>query len=893
MLARGIHLLGPLILSAATFAAQKLDVPTPEPNGIVGIRIGLESDVELAIETFRAWREVRGDGRAHVVCEFRVLPEGARVRETTEVARQRMQQTFVADAEPRRCELSLTPFMGRYRVRMRAGTAERSAFVPASVVEVRGKDLYLNDERFLLKGIAGHPIWGREDWAPRRFKELGANTVRGGVRSSEQIQAAEEAGLMLIVLGSGAGCWWVPRNEHRFEAAKEAALGKMKRKILTLRDSPNLLIWNVANEVVMGRKSPPHMEMATQLLEELHELTRRVDPHHPTAYSNCCHDYRVPDVLDIYAHNSYLAERGADRGVPIDEYARSQGFPSRPYIHTEFGANIYRSDFMIQGGPSHPIAERIHAWNFPNRWRELLDFGAVGGDVFCWGDSPWREGALFVPAGHLRCGITVEDSLPKLAYYEVTKMLRDVTAAKAFGNGTLSLAFESRRDYALRNVRLKLDVDGERSEHRVSDFGSLARHAATVPCPANPRRVAWRLEYTTHHGLRGVSHGVLPVALEEDDFLRQLDSRPEAPFLRELFYTHVATIEGDESITTKAELLRGGVYHALLKKRDGRGAIVALWRNRGLSDKVVSFDVPVRGTPIEIDTMGRPVRAWPNYEATDNGLRLSSVRVHAVERGVRIFRIMPGDPARLPSIVETSLEDARLTPSEGGMAFTGLAVPGEPFRVILEGPPPRRANAGAIPLRMMPFDGGTVLSGRMPGRAVDDVYHPLAAKWRFKADPTHVGEYRGWASADFDDSDWALLRIGASWLSQGYEDLRTFGWYRTKLERPKQFEGRRTLLHFEGVAEKAWVYLNGGLLTTHSGFDEPFDIDITGLVRPGARSVLAVKVFARRYQCAMWELNDLVIRFRRRPKTAGIYKAVWLHSPGARAPIRVKLRYSF
>jgi hypothetical protein len=51
--------------------------------------------------------------------------------------------------------------------------------------------------------------------------------------------------------------------------------------------------------------------------------------------------------------------------------------------------------------------------------------------------------------------------------------------------------------------------------------------------------------------------------------------------------------------------------------------------------------------------------------------------------------------------------------------------------------------------------------------------------WRFKA-----GDDPRFAQADFNDSDWALLRSDESWTQQGYSSLAGFGWYRFRLVLP-------------------------------------------------------------------------------------------------------------
>ena len=75
--------------------------------------------------------------------------------------------------------------------------------------------------------------------------------------------------------------------------------------------------------------------------------------------------------------------------------------------------------------------------------------------------------------------------------------------------------------------------------------------------------------------------------------------------------------------------------------------------------------------------------------------------------------------------------------------------------------------------------------------------------------------------------------------SAGYE---TVSGYRRKLAIPKEAEGRRVFLQFDGAAHIATVYLNGRELATHRCGYTAFRVEITGHVRYGEENLLAVKL---------------------------------------------------
>ncbi len=67
-------------------------------------------------------------------------------------------------------------------------------------------------------------------------------------------------------------------------------------------------------------------------------------------------------------------------------------------------------------------------------------------------------------------------------------------------------------------------------------------------------------------------------------------------------------------------------------------------------------------------------------------------------------------------------------------------------------------------------------------------------------------------------------------------------WYRTTIEKPRGWDGRRVLLHFDAVDWSAEVYLNGNLACTHTGGYTAFTVDATEALADG-KAELTVKVW--------------------------------------------------
>ncbi len=71
-------------------------------------------------------------------------------------------------------------------------------------------------------------------------------------------------------------------------------------------------------------------------------------------------------------------------------------------------------------------------------------------------------------------------------------------------------------------------------------------------------------------------------------------------------------------------------------------------------------------------------------------------------------------------------------------------------------------------------------------------------------------------------------------------------WYRTEFTVPAEFQGKKLMLHFDGINFKANIFLNGKKLADAEAIAGPFRIfefDVTDFVSPGNANALAVQVF--------------------------------------------------
>lgn len=109
-----------------------------------------------------------------------------------------------------------------------------------------------------------------------------------------------------------------------------------------------------------------------------------------------------------------------------------------------------------------------------------------------------------------------------------------------------------------------------------------------------------------------------------------------------------------------------------------------------------------------------------------------------------------------------------------------------------------------------------------------------------------VGDRSDAADPATDDSDWTRVSLpnGIELLPQAASGGKNYQgpvWYRKHLTLPDSVCARRLTIHFEAIMGKSEVWLNGELLTTHTGGYLPVIVDVTDKLRPHGDNLLAVK----------------------------------------------------
>ena len=137
--------------------------------------------------------------------------------------------------------------------------------------------------------------------------------------------------------------------------------------------------------------------------------------------------------------------------------------------------------------------------------------------------------------------------------------------------------------------------------------------------------------------------------------------------------------------------------------------------------------------------------------------------------------------------------------------------------------------------------------------------------WKFRLDPERVGKDGKWFAPDLDDSGWDDIGIEKAW--QGFDyDYIGVAWYRRTIDlpaRPKGDAQQKIELRFEGVDECAWVWVNGQYAGEHdigpTGWDKPFSLDVTDLLRWGGGNQITVRAMNTAMAGGIWRPVTIMI----------------------------------
>ena len=137
----------------------------------------------------------------------------------------------------------------------------------------------------------------------------------------------------------------------------------------------------------------------------------------------------------------------------------------------------------------------------------------------------------------------------------------------------------------------------------------------------------------------------------------------------------------------------------------------------------------------------------------------------------------------------------------------------------------------------------------------------LDGAWDFATDPSGVGEAQKWFSPEVTLPKAISLQVPSCWEAQGVggpgnsttvtpeRSIRPLrgsyvgtGWYRKELALPAAWTGKQVWLKIGGVHAQGWFWVNGTYVGHNACYCGTYKYNITDLVKPGERVVVAARV---------------------------------------------------
>jgi beta-galactosidase/beta-glucuronidase len=307
-------------------------------------------------------------------------------------------------------------------------------------VEVRGREILLNGQRFRAKGVNRYDEYGKYGPKPprnlliedlRRMKEAGVNFIRVHYPQSPEILSLyDEMGFVMseeVTLN-----WWGngfsgKGEEVQSESILDQAMPALERMIQRDKNHPSVIIWSMCNE------SETANDVGISVMRKLIRRAKELDPSRLVTFVISPQEakpHRAYEDADLVAINVYHGTLHGEIAShmnqladlvtkPSEEFIKRQlvAFPDKPVLITEFGTRgvpgmhgdvVYTEDFQA--------AAIQAAWKAIQNCEE-----ASGGVLWCWADYYHRRSliqyAVFGPYG-----VVTVDRRPKAALRALAKM---------------------------------------------------------------------------------------------------------------------------------------------------------------------------------------------------------------------------------------------------------------------------------------------------------------------------------------------------------------------------------------------------------------------------------------------------------------------------------------
>jgi len=126
-----------------------------------------------------------------------------------------------------------------------------------------------------------------------------------------------------------------------------------------------------------------------------------------------------------------------------------------------------------------------------------------------------------------------------------------------------------------------------------------------------------------------------------------------------------------------------------------------------------------------------------------------------------------------------------------------------------------------------------------PSEKLHALKREIGGFWDFAPDPENEGVQRGWTDAPPTQARQVTTGMPWEYWEPGYDGA---GWYWKEFTAPGTGESQVSKLTFDAVSYWCECWLNGQKIGEHEGLSDPFSFDVSGILLPGRKNQLVVRV---------------------------------------------------
>lgn len=354
----------------------------------------------------------------------------------------------------------------------------------ATVVETRDRQILVNGEPFIMKGVNVHALYSRSkrltDQAMKILKEHGFNTIRGDYPARWQVELADKNNLAWMLLAEYS-CTHTDSIAARYETEMMGSAQKItKNYLLANAGQASVLFWNSCNEI--------HGELDAFLLN-LYPVFRQVDLcQRPVNYANLYgqDNWRGQDIMGV---NYYY-------GIGQTALSRQPIIKNSGLIARAHGLPMIFTEYNTYWGP----VEKAGVEAVAVMWAENLKDCISGGTLYQMRDDPTRHPGLLDPHGQLKIRKSMSRGLKKyFADLHLESANRD--------ESHLQIKLTNVRPFTIRNIHVEARIRDHFEKFQLAtEIAPRKSVNATLKLPAEFSNETIILDCTvtfeTHFGLK-------------------------------------------------------------------------------------------------------------------------------------------------------------------------------------------------------------------------------------------------------------------------------------------------------------------------------------------------------------------------------------------------------